>query len=194
MSLNKMVRGVKSISKIENTSIYHQGFIKMLVLNELRKQTISWKTLITQHLPTGNKSMEETHHDPKKSKEPQEKKSKKDKTTPPSSREVSQHEKEGSSSIINKTSKSSELKGKNKVVEETSTVAVEKEDHHKMINKRKHSSETKSKKYVAQPPVTTSQLERKKRKPASIPDPVPPCKRTTRRMGKKGKTIVSPHT
>jgi hypothetical protein len=28
----------------------------------------------------------------------------------------------------------------------------------------------------------------------SIPDLVPPCKRTTRSMAKKGKKIVSPHT
>jgi hypothetical protein len=119
MSLNKMVRGVKSISKIEKTSIYHQGFIKKLVLHELRKQRIIWKTLITQHLPTGNKSMEETQHGPKKIKEPQEKKRKKDKTTPPSSWVVSQHEKARSSSTVNKISKSSESKGKNKLVEET---------------------------------------------------------------------------
>jgi hypothetical protein len=52
MSLNKMVRGVKSLSKTKKTSIYHKGLIKMLVLHELRKQRISWKTLITQHLPT----------------------------------------------------------------------------------------------------------------------------------------------
>jgi hypothetical protein len=37
MILNKMVRGVKSISKVEKTSIYYQGLIKILVLNELRK-------------------------------------------------------------------------------------------------------------------------------------------------------------
>ena len=129
MSLNKIVRGVKSISKIEKTSIYHQGLIKMLVLHELGKHRISWKTLITQHLPTENKPVEETQHAPKKNKEPQKKMGKKDKTTPPSSRVVSQHEKVGSSSIVNKTSKSSESKGKNKLVEETSTVAVEKEDH-----------------------------------------------------------------
>jgi hypothetical protein len=47
---------------------------------------------------------------------------------------------------------------------------------------------------VAQPPVTTSQLERKKRKPTSIPDLVPPYKKTTRSMENKGNTIVSPHT
>jgi len=74
-------------------------------------------------------------------------------------------------------------------------VTVEKEGHQtKMMKKGKHSSETKSKQSVAQPPVTISQLEKKKRKPVSIPDPVPPCKRTTRSMEKKGKTIVSPHT
>jgi hypothetical protein len=195
MSLNKMVRGVKSISKTEKTSIYHQGLIKMLVLHELRKQRISWKTLITQHLPTENKPVEETQHAPKKNKEPQKKKGKKDKTTPPSSRAVSQHEKAGSSSTVNKTFKSSESKGKNKLVEETSTVAVEKEGHQtKMMKKGKHSSETKSKQSMAQSPVTISQLEKKKRKPVSTPDPVPPCKRTTRSMEKKGKTIVSPHT
>jgi hypothetical protein len=145
MSLNKMVRDVKSISKIEKTNIYHQGFIKILVLHELRKQRISWKTLITQHLPTENKYVEETQHGPNKSKEPQEKKSKKDKKTPPSSRAVSQHEKAGSSSTVNKTSKRSELKGKNKLVEETSMVEVEKQDQQKMMKKRKHSSVTKSK-------------------------------------------------
>jgi hypothetical protein len=47
---------------------------------------------------------------------------------------------------------------------------------------------------VAQHPVTISQLEKKKRNPVSIPDPVPPCKITMRSMEKKGKTIVIPHT
>jgi hypothetical protein len=141
MSLNKMVRGVKSLSKTGKTSIYHQGHIKMLVLHELMKQRISWKSLITQHLPTENKPVEETQHAPKKNKEPQKKKGKKDKTTPPSSRAVSQHEKEGPSSTVNKTFKSSESNGKNKLVEETSTVAVEKKGHQiKMMKKGKHSS------------------------------------------------------
>jgi hypothetical protein len=107
---------------------------------------------------------------------------------------VSQHKKAGSSSTVNKDSKIFESKGKNKIVEETSTVVVEKEDHQKMMKKRKHRSKTKSKQSVAQPPLTISQLERKKRKPVSIPDLVPPCKRTTRNMVKKVKTIVSPHT
>jgi hypothetical protein len=146
MSLNKMVRGVKSISKIEKTSIYHQGLIKMLVLHELRKQRISWKTLITQHLPTENKLVEETQHVLKKNKEPQKKEGKKDKTIPPSSRVVRQHEKARSSSTVNKTFKISKSKDKNKLVEETSTVAVDKEGHQtKMVKKGKHTSETKSK-------------------------------------------------
>jgi hypothetical protein len=126
------------------------------------------KPLSHNTFPQKKKSVEETQHAPKKCKEPQEKKNKKDKTTPPSSRAVSQHEKVGSSSTINKTSKISESKGKNKFVEETSTVAVEKEGHQtKMKKKRNH---------------------------VSIPDLVPPCKRTTRIMARKGKTIVSPHT
>ena len=54
-----MVRGVKSLSKTENTSIYHQGLIKMLVIHEIRKQGFSWKTLITQHLSKENKPVEE---------------------------------------------------------------------------------------------------------------------------------------
>jgi hypothetical protein len=58
----------------------------------------------------------------KKNKEPQKKKGKKDKATPSSSRTVSQHEKAskqaGPSSIVNKTFKSQESKGKTKLVEE----------------------------------------------------------------------------
>jgi hypothetical protein len=73
--------------------------------------------------------VEETQHAPKKNKEPQKKKGTKDKTTPPSSRVVSQHEKSGSSSRVNKTFKSSESKGKNKLIKETSMLAVEKEGH-----------------------------------------------------------------
>jgi hypothetical protein len=141
-----MVRGVKSISKTKKTSIYHQGLIKMLVLHEHRKQRISWKTIITQYLPIENKLVEETQHAPKKNKEPQKKKGTKDKTTPPLCRVVSQHEKAGSSSTVNKNFKSYESKGKNKLGEETSTVVVEKEGHPtKMMKKGKHNSKTKSK-------------------------------------------------
>jgi hypothetical protein len=64
MSLNKMVRGVKSLSKTEKTIICHQGLIKMLVIHEIRKQRISWKILITQHLPTENKPVEEAQLSP----------------------------------------------------------------------------------------------------------------------------------
>ena len=41
MSLNKMVRGVKSLSKTEKNSIYHQGLIKMLVIHDIRKRGFS---------------------------------------------------------------------------------------------------------------------------------------------------------
>jgi hypothetical protein len=34
----------------------------------------------------------------------------------------------------------------------------------------------------------------KKRKLVRTPDPVPPCKRTTRSMEKRRKLVVSPHT
>jgi hypothetical protein len=109
MSLNKMVRSVKSLSKTKKTNIYHQGLIKMLVLHEIRKQRIIWKILITQHLPIEKKPVEESQRAPKKNKEPQKKKGKKDKATPSSSRTVSQNEKASKqarpSSIVNKTFK-----------------------------------------------------------------------------------------
>jgi len=81
----KMVRGVKSLSKTQNTSIYHQGLIKMLVIHEIRKQGFSWKTLITQYLPTENEPIEEAHLAPDEDKEPKEKKGKKDKVASSSS-------------------------------------------------------------------------------------------------------------
>jgi hypothetical protein len=185
MSLNKMVRGVKSLSKTEKTSIYNQGLIKMLVLHEIRNQRISWKILITQHLPTENKPMEEAQHAPKKNKEPQKKKGKKDKATASSSRTMSQHKKSskqaGPSSTFNETFKSRESKGKTKLVEDNSTVALEEKGHKtKTVRKGKNSSENKSEQSIEQSPVTIPQIEKKKRKPVSTPDPVPPCKITTR--------------
>jgi hypothetical protein len=48
VSLNKMVRGVKSTSKKLKTSIYHHGKMKLLVFHELRKQNISWKKFLTE--------------------------------------------------------------------------------------------------------------------------------------------------
>ena len=47
MSLNKMVRGVKSSSKKPKTSLYHHGLMKLIVVHELRKQDNSWKKLFT---------------------------------------------------------------------------------------------------------------------------------------------------
>ena len=143
--------------------------------------------------------MEEAQHAPKKNKEPQKKKSKKDKATPSSPRTMSQHEKAtkqaGPSSKVNKTFKSQESKGKTKLVEETSTVALEEKVHKtKIVRKGKNILENKSEQSIEQSPVTIPQIEKKKRKPVSTPDPVPPCKRTTRSMEKKGKIVVSPHT
>jgi hypothetical protein len=93
MSLNKMVRGVKSLSKTEKTSIYHQGLIKMLVIHEIRKQRFSWKTLITQHFSTKNEPVEEAQPAPDEDEEPKKKKGKKDKVAPSSSKAVSQKDK-----------------------------------------------------------------------------------------------------
>jgi hypothetical protein len=186
-------------NQTEKTSIYHQGLIKMLVLHEIRNQRISWKILITQNLPTKNKLVEESQLALEKDKEPQKKKGKKDKATPSSSRTISQNEKDskqaGPSSTVNKTFNSQESKGKTKLVEENSIVALEEKGHKtKTVRKGKNSSENKSEQSIEQSPVTIPQIEKKKRKPVSTPDLVPPCKRTTRRMEKKGKIVVIPHT
>jgi hypothetical protein len=47
MSLKKMVRGVMSTSKKPETSVYHHGMMKLLVVHELRKQDSIWKKLLT---------------------------------------------------------------------------------------------------------------------------------------------------
>jgi hypothetical protein len=47
MSLNKMVRGVNYVSKNPETSLYHYGLMKLLVVHELRKRDRSWKKLLT---------------------------------------------------------------------------------------------------------------------------------------------------
>jgi hypothetical protein len=49
MSLNKMVRGVKSASKKPETNIHHHGLMKLLVVHALRKQGSSWKQLLQQN-------------------------------------------------------------------------------------------------------------------------------------------------
>jgi hypothetical protein len=48
MSLNKMVRGVKSTYKKPKTSIHHHGLIKLFFLHALRKQGNSLKQLLQQ--------------------------------------------------------------------------------------------------------------------------------------------------
>jgi hypothetical protein len=92
----------------------------MLVIHEIRKKRISWKILITQHLPTENKHVEESHLALEKDKEPQKKKGKKDKVTSSSSRIVSQNDKAskqaGPSSTVDNIFKSQESKGKTKLV------------------------------------------------------------------------------
>jgi hypothetical protein len=50
MSLNKMVRGVKSASKKPETSLYHHGMMKLLVVHELRKIDSSCKKLLTEKI------------------------------------------------------------------------------------------------------------------------------------------------
>jgi hypothetical protein len=50
VSLNKMVRGVKSTSKKPETSIHHHGLTKLLVVCALRKQGSSWKQLLQQKI------------------------------------------------------------------------------------------------------------------------------------------------
>jgi hypothetical protein len=47
MSLNKMVRVIKSGSKKPKTSLYHHGLMKLLVVQELRKRDNSWNKLLT---------------------------------------------------------------------------------------------------------------------------------------------------
>jgi hypothetical protein len=49
MSLKKMVRGVKSVSKKPETSLHHHGLIKLLVVHALRTQGGSWKQLLQQN-------------------------------------------------------------------------------------------------------------------------------------------------
>jgi hypothetical protein len=64
----------------------------------------------------------------------------------------------------------------------------------KTVRKGKNSSENKSEQSIEQSPVTIPPIEKKKRKPVRTPNPVPPCKITTRTMAKKGKAVSSPHT
>ena len=45
-SIGKMSDRFQSKSKIVDTSIFHSGLIRILVLEELRKRNISWKKFI----------------------------------------------------------------------------------------------------------------------------------------------------
>jgi hypothetical protein len=46
-SIGKMSDMVQSKSKVVDTSIFHSGLIRMLVVEELRKKNISWEHFIT---------------------------------------------------------------------------------------------------------------------------------------------------
>jgi hypothetical protein len=167
----------------------------MLVLHEIRKKRISWKILITQHLRTENKPVEESQLSPEKYKEPQKKKGKKDKVTPSSSKTVSQKDKTskqaGPSSTVNKIFRSQESKGKTKLLEETSTVELEEKGHKtKIVRKEKNSSENKGEQSIGQSPVTIPKIEKKKMKPMSTLDLVPTCKITTRSMDKQFSVLI----
>jgi hypothetical protein len=48
MSLNKMVRGVKSNSNKPQANIHHHGLMKLLVVHALRKQGSIWKQLLQE--------------------------------------------------------------------------------------------------------------------------------------------------
>jgi hypothetical protein len=48
MSLSKMARGVRSTSKKIETSLYHHGLMKLLVVSELKKRGSRWKQFITR--------------------------------------------------------------------------------------------------------------------------------------------------
>jgi hypothetical protein len=46
MSLKKMARGVRPVSKKLETRLHHHGLIKLLVVHALKKQVGSWKQLL----------------------------------------------------------------------------------------------------------------------------------------------------
>jgi hypothetical protein len=48
MSLKKMARGVRSVSKKPETSLHHHSLIKLLVVHALKTQGGSWKQLLQQ--------------------------------------------------------------------------------------------------------------------------------------------------
>jgi len=46
-SIGKMVDRVQDKSKQVDTSVFHSGLIKMLVIEELRKKNTDWETFLT---------------------------------------------------------------------------------------------------------------------------------------------------
>jgi hypothetical protein len=101
----------------------------------------------------------------------------------------------GPSSTVDKIFESQESKGKSKLMEETSTISLEEKGHKtKTVRKKNNSSKNKDERSIEQFPITIPQTKKKKRKLVRTSDPLPPCKRTTRRMAKKGKVVVSHHT
>jgi hypothetical protein len=58
MSLSKIVRGVKYASKKLETSVYHNGLVKLLVVHELRKRRNSWKRFLTEYFGQERKKEE----------------------------------------------------------------------------------------------------------------------------------------
>jgi hypothetical protein len=67
------------------------------------------------------------------------------------------------SSTVNKIFKIQESKGKTKLVEETSTVALEEKGHKtKTVRKEKNSSENKNEQSIEQSPITIPKTKRRK--------------------------------
>jgi hypothetical protein len=108
MSLNKMVRGVKSTSKKPKNSIHHHGLVKLLVVHGLRKQGNSWKQLLQQKFSQEGVSKSIEEHETKACSEGSSRKTKerkikgkklgdeKDVVTPSSSQPVDRLDKDNS--------------------------------------------------------------------------------------------------
>jgi hypothetical protein len=61
MSLKKMARGVRSLSKKPETILHHHGLIKLLVIRALKIQGGSWKQLLQQSFAQEKSKSVETH-------------------------------------------------------------------------------------------------------------------------------------
>jgi hypothetical protein len=60
MSLKKMARGVRSVSKKPETSLHHHGLIKLLVIHALKTQGGNWKQLLQQIFSQEKSKLDET--------------------------------------------------------------------------------------------------------------------------------------